>query len=400
MPNFVYTALSPAGERVRGELSGNSEQAVLAELEARQLTPVAIELGEDRAAASRFPGRGRVSLRKMGTAYRQLSELLHAGVPLLRSLRLLGNRKSEPRLAALFRELAEAVSSGDDLAGAMSKRPEAFPVFHVAMVRAGEKGGFLETVFARLGQAILRQAELRDSLVGNLIYPILLVVIGVGVLGALFVYFVPSFRAEIAQTQSDLPAITEFVFLVSDLVGRYGVVTLAVAAVVVIGVLRARRNPAVRRRLLEWWTMAPIVGTLTRSIAAARFCRMLGTMMSNGVPMITAMQVAKDAAGNALMQEAIERATQAVQGGQSLAPPLAESRLFEEDVVEMIAVAEQANNLEAVLVSIADTVESRVDRAMTAAVRLIGPLIIFLIAGAVLVVAVALVLPLTQIKPG
>ncbi len=394
MPAFEYTALTSAGERVVGVLTGASEQAVLGELESRQLVPVSVEEQKERRVSIR---RG-VSHRALAESYQQLGDLLKAGVPLLRGLRLLGARKSRPRLAAVFQEMADAVADGSELAEAMGKRPEVFPRIHAAMIRAGEKGGFLEAVFARLGQFVGAQAELRAKVVGNLIYPAVLVVFGALILGVMFGVFIPMFRPLFDRMQDRLPLITKVVFALSDLVSGYGLIALAVLAVGAVVLRRAARRPAVSRRIAEVKTWMPVTGPLVRALAAARFCRMFGTMLANGIPVITAMQIAREAAGNVLMEDAIEKATEAVRAGQPLATPLAQSGLFPDDVVEMISVGESANNLDEVLITIAETIERRVDRLLTAAVRLVEPLLLLLIAGIVVIVALALILPMTQMR--
>ncbi|MBC7773362.1 MAG: type II secretion system F family protein, partial [Pyrinomonadaceae bacterium] len=156
MPSFQYTAISTTGERIVGVLTGGNEQAVLAELESRKLTPVAVAPAKERA---KNKGR-KVSPRQLAGSYLQLADLLRAGVPLLRGIKLLGSRKSAPALSKVFSELAAAVADGTELAAAMEARPEVFPRVHIAMVRAGEKGGFLEAVLARLGQFLTAQAQL------------------------------------------------------------------------------------------------------------------------------------------------------------------------------------------------------------------------------------------------
>lgn len=395
MPQFEYQAVNAAGQRVAGVLAGASEGAVLAELETRQLVPVRIAEQKERSLLAQ---RG-VSARAMATAYLQLADLLKAGVPLMRALRLLGGRKSQPRLSKVFREIADAVSEGEELAEAMSRHPHMFPKVHVAMVRAGEKGGFLEVVFARLGEFVTGQAELRAKLVGNLVYPAILAVFGVAVLGVIFGFFVPMFRPMFARLPS-LPAVTELVFAVSSAVADYGPVTAAVVGTAVAGLWWASRRPDVKRRLVVLRTRMPVIGPLLRAIAAARFCRLLGTMLSNGIPMLAAMQIARDAAGNVLMEEAIDRATEAVRAGQPLATPLAESGLFTDEVIEMISVGESANNLDGVLVTIAQTIEGRIDRLLSSLIKLVEPLLLMFIAGIVVVVAMALILPLTQMSGG
>jgi type II secretory pathway component PulF len=393
VPKFDYTALDPAGARVRGVLSGPSEHAVLAELDARRLTPVTIAAQPDRAASG---GGGGVRPRPLGQAYKQLADLLRAGVPLLRGLRLLANRKSAPRLARAFADLADRVSAGEDLAKAMSERPDAFPPVHVAMVRAGERGGFLGKVLDRLAQMVTAQADLRGKIIANLTYPAVLVVLGTIMIAGVFAFFVPQFREILSDSRAPLPPLTRLLFAVSDLLARLWPLLVVALIAGLAFFWSSLRSPALRARLDIIRTHLPVLGPLARSLAAARFCRMLGTMMDNGVPLLAGMQIAKDAAGNVLMERAIVKAIDAVRSGQPLAPPLAASGMFDEDVTEMIAVAETANNLGEVLLTIADTTESRVDRLLAAAVKLIEPLLLILLATLVGLIAAALVIPLTQ----
>jgi len=393
MPSFRYTALTASGERVVGMLAGASEQAVLAELETRNLTPVSLTVEDERRPVL---ARRIASTRQLATAYTQLADLLRAGVPLMRGLRLLAGQKSAPRLSKVFGEIADAVAEGRDLADAMSDRPEVFPPIHVAMVRAGEKGGFLEAVLARLGRFMTAQAELRAKVIGNLIYPCILVAVGSVVLALVFGVFIPMFKPLFEKM--DLPASTRLVLATSDLVSRYGLLLLlALGGIVALGVWLSRRED-VRETIERARVRAPILGPLTRALAVSRFCRILGTMLANSIPMLTAMQIARDAAGNRLLERAIEEATEAVRQGQPLAPPLAQSGLFPEDIIEMISVGESANNLDEVLLGIADTVDGRVDRLLSTAVKLIEPVMLMALAVVVGFVAMSLILPMTRIS--
>jgi general secretion pathway protein F/type IV pilus assembly protein PilC len=375
-------------------LAGASEHAVLVELESRRLVPVSIRETRER-------GRGRgghVSARALANSYLQMSDLLRAGVPLLRGLKLLAGRRAKPAVSAVFRELAEAVEKGSDLGAAMANQPAIFPPVHVAMVRAGEKGGFLEEVLQRLGTLVLKQAEMRSKVIGNLIYPALLVLLGIGVGIAIFGFFIPKFRPMFANIKGGLPLVTKGVFAMSDLVGRYGLVTLGVLiGVAFIGRL-VLRLPEMRERIETAKTQLPVVGGLVRGFATARLCQLLGTMLSNGVPMLAALKIAKDGTGNMLMARAIDKAAEAVKGGQPLAAPLGESGLLDDDVVEMISVGESANNLDEVLLKVGDSIESRLDRMLGSAVRLIEPLLLLAMAAVVGTVAAALLLPMSKLS--
>lgn len=396
MPVFEYTAVNASGARVEGKIVGPSEQAVLADLEARQLVPVAVVARSQRV----LPWRRRVSHRRLAMTYLQLSDLLRAGVPLLRGLRLLGARRSHPGLASACRDLADAVAQGSELSQAMAQHPAVFPAVHCAMVRAGERGGFLEQVLARLGRFVMAQADLRARILGSLIYPGVLVAVGTVILACVFAFFVPAFKPVLVEHVPDLPLISRFVFAAGDALGRYGPITAGVLIIGAVALWRVSRRSGVRMRLAAWLTYAPVLGSLVRALATARFCRMTGTMLANGIPILTAMQIARQAAGNALLEQAIEQAAEAVRAGRPLAGPLGDSGLFDDDVVEMIAVGESANNLDEVLIMIADTLEARVDRMLGIALRLLEPLLLVMIAVVIGVVAAGLILPMTRLRPG
>ncbi|MGQ0626937.1 MAG: type II secretion system F family protein [Phycisphaerales bacterium] len=406
MPSYAYIARGPGGERTTGEIAGPSKSAVLAELAGRRLTPVSVEAIDPdaglgvlkRAIRSLRTARigGGVSSRALAGTYGQLADLLRAGVPLLRSLVLLGNARSNPRLSGAFRAIAEDVSAGNDLAEAMAARPALFAPVHVAMVRAGERGGFLEPVLARLARLVMAQAELRSKVIGNLIYPVVLMVTGTVILGIIFGVFIPMFRP-IYERMPDLGLLTQLVLAASTVIRSFGIFILIFGVVAALVGWRALRTPRARAAWGRAQMRLPVIGPLSRAIAAARFCRILGTMLGNGVPMLVAMRIARDASGSPVMAEAIVSATEAVKAGQRLAEPLAESGLFAEDVIEMIRVGEQANSLGEVLITIADTLEARVDRLLSGAVKLIEPLMLILLAIVIGLVALALILPMTRI---
>jgi len=394
VPTFRYIAISSSGQRVEGTLLGESEAAILAELETRSLTPIEVE-----AAASDSPMAGRrISARLLGESYTQLADLLRAGVPLLRGLKLLGARKSKPRVSEVFAGLAQDVERGSDLAAAMQQRTGTFPELHVAMIRAGERGGFLESVLAQLGGLVIKQAELTSKVIGNLVYPAVLIVFGLFIAMVIFGFFVPKFRQMFSKMQGGLPPITRLVFGISDAMTTYGLVTAAVIGGLVFGAVVLFRKPGPKAWLDRTKMQLPIVGGIIRGVSTSRLCRLLGSMLANGVPMLAALQIARDAVGNAIMKDAVDRAAEAVKAGQQLAGPLEASGLFDDDVVEMIRVGESANNLSEVLVTVSNTMEERLDRILNVAIKLIEPLLLVSIAGLVGLVAAGLLLPLTKLS--
>jgi len=391
MATFAYIARNAEGQRISGRLAGPSRQMVLAELEARALAPV--KLQEVRETTWR---RARLSLRQRAQVYRQIGDLLRAGVPLLRALRVLGRGKAQPRLAQIMAKVADAVADGERLADALSARDGVFPELEVAMIRAGERGGFLEPVLHRLSTFIEIQADMKSKIVGNLIYPAVLVGMGALVIIGFMVVIVPRFRD--FYSRIELPWPTRVILGASDFLTLHWLLALLLVAGVVAMWMWLKRQPEVRRAAETLILRLPHIGPLRRSIAVARFARILGTLLDNGVPMLTAMKISRDAAGHVLLAEAIEKAAAAVERGDTLAHPFAESGLMGEEVVEMISVGESANNLPEVLITVADTIDKRVDRLLNLFVRLMEPAILLALGVAVMFLFAALILPMMRMR--
>ncbi len=391
MPTYAYIARDAAGQRRQGTLAAASEQAVLAVLHGRDLAPVRID-----AVRERLRLRRPVSIRQLATAYGQLADLLKVGMPLLRALELLGRNKSNPRLATVFSEIAEEISEGSRLADAMEGHASMFPPIHVAMIRAGERGAFLEQVFARLGSFLENQAEMRARIVGNMIYPAVLLSVGTAIVVAALVFFVPKF--ETFYSRIELPLPTKILLGASTILTQYWLALIVVGAVAAVVGSSLLRRPAIRRVFARWQLRIPKLGPLISSLAVARFTRILGTLLGNGVPMIAAIRISREAVGHPLLATAIDSAADAIRAGEPLGAPLGASGMFAEDVVEMIAVGESANNLPDVLMSIAETLEKRVDRMLELFVRLMEPLLLLALAGVVMFIFIALIVPMLRLS--
>ena len=391
MALFAYTARDVGGNRVSGRLEATNEQAVLTELESRGLAPITLGVSSEGPDGGR-----RIGTRALARFYRQLSDLLAAGVPMLRALRLLAGMRSNRKLAEITSKIADAIEDGDRLADSMSRFDRTFPDVQVAIIRAGERAGFLESALERLGNFLDQRAEMRSKIVGNLIYPVVLLVVGFGIVVASLVFFVPRFEEFYADIE--LPLSTRFLMATSDLMVAWWPLLLVLAVLLGVFIGSLWRNRVMRQRWERIRLRIPVIGPLARSIACARFCRILGTMLENGIPMIEAMQIARGSAGSALLEEALEEATEAVEGGDSLAPPLESSGMIDEDVLEMISVGESANKLPEVLVNVAGTLENRVDRQLAIAVRLMEPMLLLVLAGVVLFIFMALIVPMLQMS--
>jgi len=389
VPTFEYIARDSAGAQRTGVIEADSEAAVLRTLDQRALFPVRI--------AARVPagagGRGRrVKLRHLSVAYGQLSDLLAAGVPMLRALDILSRTTVNPALGRIVAAVREDIAAGETLADAMGKHPAAFADLHVAMVRAGEHAGFLEEVLMNLSGFLDRQDDLRSKVRGAMIYPMLLAVFAVIVVTVMLVFLVPRFKTFFVEVRLPLPS--RILFALSDAVRGQALALAGMLALAVLLVWSFLRSQTGRRLWANWQLKIPLAGKAIRMVAITRFCRVLGTMLANGVTILQALEIAKDAAGNALLAGAIAEATENVRAGEPLADPLARSGLFPDEVTEMIAVGEESNQLEKVLVQTADAVERRTNRQVDAAVRLIEPLLLMMMAMVIGFIATGLLYPI------
>lgn len=391
MPSFSYIARDASGKRLKGRADAASESALLGELSLRGLVPVEVAPARARRA------RRRVSVRAVSASYRQLSELLRSGVPLLRALRLLGRGKANPALSAAWSEVADALAGGERLADAMERHRQVFAPVHVAMIRAGERGAFLEPVLARLATLLEQQADLRSRVVGNLVYPVVLLLVGAGIVVGALVFFVPKIE-EYFSKMPELPLATRILLGASALFTEHAVLTTTLLVACIVGAFLAWRTRSVRAEVVRRTMRLPLLGPLFASIAVARFARMLGTLLENGIPMLQALEIARDSAGNPVLASAIRAAGESVRQGEPLSRPLADSGMFAEDVVEMISVGESANNLPSVLVRLADTMEARVDRMLATLLRLMEPAMLLVIAVVVMFIFLALVVPMMQLS--
>jgi general secretion pathway protein F/type IV pilus assembly protein PilC len=396
MATFTYKAKASNGQTITGVLTAESHQAALRTLDERALFPILVKEG-GQAAKTVLPGRKRkLKLRVLTSFYSQLADLLRAGVPVLRSLDVLARQNANPLLSEVLKEVHADVSGGETLGDSMGKHPNAFSPLAVAMVRAGEQGGFLEDVLTRIAIFTEKQDELKNKLIGSMIYPVVLMSAGVVVVSFLMASVVPKIRGLLDRVEK--PWLTTMVFAISDFVRADGIYLLGFLVVGVGLLVPMLKSDKGKQVMDELKLKTPVLGPIVKMVAICRFCRILGTMLHNGVPILAALKISKDSAGNRLLAEQIDRAAENVQKGETLAMPLGSGGLFPPDIVDMIAVAEESNNLEGVLVQIADSNEARTARQIDLGVRLLEPLMLLLMAIFVVIIAVALLVPILKMS--
>jgi len=386
------------GQRSQGTLTASSEREVMTMLDARGLFPVRIQAAKGAAAKSQ--GGKRVKPRHMAGFYAQLADLLHSGVPLLRSLDILERQSSQPALGEILRDVRAKVADGTSLADAVAAHPRAFNELAVSMVRAGQEGGFLEDVLRRIADFTEHQEDLKAKVIGAMAYPVLLLSVGFVVLNGLVIFVVPQFRPIFSKLEEkgELPALTGILMDASQFMQTRGWMLLVAVVLAFVFYRRWAKTDNGRVVVDGFRLRLPIIGGIYRNLALSRFTRILGTLLHNGIPILQSLKIAKDSTGNRVLTEAIDKAAENITAGNSLAAPLAASSHFPRDVVEMVSVGEESNSLEKVLVDIANSLEKRTTRQLELFVRLLEPVMLLVMAAITLVVVAGLLLPVFKMS--
>jgi len=416
MPVFHYRAIQADGTIAEGQLEAGGRQEAFRQMEGRALRPISLAErgtgsagkpngkpslggGVPMAGGPAEGGSQRITTRMLENFTRLLSSLLAAGVPLSRALVILHKETSAPAARAKWKEIHDLVVDGMSLADAMAKSPSTFPRVYVAMVEAGETGGFLDVVLGQIADFQAREKELRAKVMTALLYPAILLVLALVVLTVLLVFFIPRFQTIFAGFGAQLPWLTQLIVSASDLMRGYGPM-LAVGLVVSIYWIRSWLVSEQGRRVWEGWILRLLViGPLVARFAMARFCRMLGTLLKAGVPLINGLNVARRSIGNQVLVDAVTTSIDRVKEGKPLGPSLADCRhLFPGSVLEMIAVAEESAKLDHELIRIADVTESDLDRQLKTAVAMAEPLMLFCIAALIGTIFIGMVIPIFTLQ--
>ncbi len=402
MNDFAYTAKSSTGQKLSGTIAAASRSDAMARLRAQSLFPMTLV---DRQAkkTARIPLSFPVRVSKEQTAdfCAQLADLLTNGVAMLESLRILSDATENPRLKEISMRIHDAVAQGDSLDVAMSKESAMFSELTLSMVRAGQEGAFLEEALQRTAIFLRKQDEMRSKIVGALTYPVILGVVGTVITSLMVVFLVPKFQPffdRLEQNGTGLPVITIVLLGVSHTLMNYGVFVLLALAAISYTTYRAIRTARGRRIMDQVKLKTPLVGSIFHDAAVSRACRVLGTMLRNGVPLLRSLRISSESTGNTLLAEAMMKSAENVTAGDTLSKPLAASGLIPPQVMAMIRVAEESNTLDEVLIKIADRIDNRIERRLEVLVRMIEPLMLILIGGMVMFVIVGVLLPVFDLN--
>lgn len=401
MPDFEYIAREKSGGRVTGTLTAGGVRDVMQLLEDKGLYTIAVNPAKEKKQLLKLGGRKKkVSGRSMVRFYRQLADLLTAGVPLLKSLELMERQSAEATLSEALAEIRRAVADGEGLAESMGKYPEIFGELALSMIRAGQEGGFLEDVLARIADYTEQEDELKGKIAGSMAYPIFLFLIGSSVITILIVFFVPKFEQifERLREKGQLPMQTIALLGLSKFLQTYGIFLIAAFVAAIVALQRWLKTPQGREKLDRFKITAPKLGEVFRNLAIVRFCRVLGTLLTNGIPILAALRIAKDSCGNVVLSKAISEAADSVTSGESLTEPLRLSGYFPREMIEMVTIAEESNTLEKVLLDISTSTEKRTTRQLELFVRLLEPMMLLVMAIITLAVVSALLLPVMKMS--
>ena len=419
MPVFEYRGLTPAGKQVKGLLEADSSRAlrqqlkrsgvfltdVLAEREAagpRRANGAAVaqpkpSLGSRDVQLGKLL-RGRVTSDDVAIFTRQLSTLLHAGVTLIDALTALVDQTEKERLKRIISEVKTRVNEGSSLADGLAQHRKIFNSLYVNMVRAGEASGALDAVLARLADFTEGQAKLRQKVLGTLIYPVIMSIIGSGILALLMTVVVPKVTKIFESMKVSLPWTTRLLIFTSNVLADWWWVLFPLLAAGVVGFIRWKNGPKGRPTWDRFVLRAPVFGSLVRMLAISRFSRTLATLLRSGVPLLTAMDITKNVISNGVLSGVVENARDAIREGESIAGPLKRSGEFPPLVHHMIAIGERTGQLEEMLLNVADSYENQVSVRIGALTALMEPLIIVAMGVAVAFVAFSILMPILQLN--
>ena len=424
MPRFNYVALDTRGQEATGLVEAPSSNAAITQLRQAGYFPTSVieeaivstDGQEARQRAAKMARttkprakkglvlfeRKKVKSKILMIFTRQLATLIDSGLPLLRSLNVLEKQERDKLLKKTINKIADSVQSGSTFSDALALHPRVFNDLYVNMVKAGEVGGVLELVLTRLSEFQEKAAKIKNKVISAMVYPIIVMTMAVGILCFLLVFIVPKFESIFHEMLGDkpLPPVTQFVIGASSLVKDHGLVVLGVVVAAVTLYKFIGRTRRGRFVIDSFKLRMPLFGNLNRKTAISRFARTLGTLVTSGVPILQALNITRETAGNAAIAAAISQVHDSVKEGESIVQPLEASRAFPPMVVSMIDVGEETGKLPEMLLKIADVFDDEVDNAVAALTSMLEPIMIVFLAVIVGTIVLALFTPLISIITG
>lgn len=396
MPTFIWEARTKGGEVRSGTFTADTEDAVSDRLRAQGLTITKVKR---KPLEVRLPNIGTgVGLKDMVVFTRTFSTMIDAGLPIVSGLDMLSNQAENPRFGRVLQSVKVEVESGKSLSEAMGSHPRVFDDLFRNLVAAGEAGGILDVIFRRLATYLEKAAKLRRQVRGALVYPLVIMAVGVLVVFVMMTKVLPVFeKMFIDLGAGSLPAPTRMVLAISHAITDNAIVFTLVTGAVVAGGISIGRTDRGRWAIDTVVLKAPVIGNVMRKIAVARFTRTLGTLLSSGVPILDALDIVARSAGNRVVARGINYARSKISEGKDIASPLLETGVFPPMVVQMIGVGEQTGAMDDMLQKIADFYEEEVDAAVSAMTALLEPIMLVVLGGIVGGLLIAMYLPIFEV---
>lgn len=399
---FAYKAMNRDGKEVFGVIESESQALAINDVKNLGLFPTVVReasKSDERRARKTKKGInefyiGGVKVKQLVVMTRQLSTLIDAGLPLLRSLNILIAQQKASKLKDILREMTADIQGGSTFSDALAKHPKYFDRLYVNMVRAGEVGGMLEVVLQRLAIFMERRQALKRKVKGAMIYPIAVLTIAAGIVWFLLTYIVPEFATVFKDFGAKLPAMTMILIDIGDFCRfKWWIILLTITTT--LNVIKILSKIKLTKRIMDRVVLKlPLVGDLVTKVAVARFARTLGTLITSGVPILQSLKITKETIGNEVIENAIMKVHDSIKDGDTIAAPLDESKVFPAMVVNMIDVGEETGSLDSMLMKVADIYDAEVEAAVEAMLRLMEPVIIIVLGGIIGFIVIALYLPI------
>jgi type IV pilus assembly protein PilC len=424
MPRFTYVALDSRGQESTGLVEAGSTNEAIGQLRQAGYFPTSVYEegkagGSDGKAAKRAgktvktaPRRDRTQItlfqrkkikpKVLMIFTRQLATLVDSGLPLLRGLNVLSKQERDPLLKITINKLADGVQSGGTFSESLTQYPLIFNNLYVNMVKAGEVGGVLEVVLSRLAEFQEKAAKIKSKVVAAMVYPLIVMTLAVAIMGFLLVFIVPKFEQIFHDMLGDkpLPTITTFVIAASRFVQNHWLVLIGAVIALIAGYKFASRTRGGRETIDRMQLRFPLFGDVIRKTATSRFARTLGTLVTSGVPILQALNITRETAGNTVIAGAINQVHDSVKEGESIVQPLEASGAFPPMVISMIDVGEETGRLPDMLLKIAEVYDDEVDNSVAAMTAALEPIMIVFLALVVGTIVIALFMPLISIISG
>ncbi|HBH29133.1 MAG: type II secretion system F family protein [Desulfofustis sp. PB-SRB1] len=396
MPVYVWRGKNQYGEKRKGEVEAATPEAAATAVKRLRISEAKIkEKPKDLLENVSFLQK-KVTQKDIVVFTRQLATMISAGLALVQCIEILAKQQDNPTFKKVLIQIQTDVESGTTFADSMRKHPKAFDTLYCNMIEAGETAGILDTILNRLATYIEKAQALKRKVKGAMTYPVIVIGISIVILGVILVFVIPVFESMFADMDATLPAPTQLVVSMSDFVKNNIVIAIPILGILIFLFSRIYKTEKGRAKIDQFALQLPLIGSLLRKVAVAKFCRTLGTLLQSGVPILESLQVVARTAGNMVIERAVLRSAESIAEGRPLAEPLDESGVFPNLVVQMIDVGESVGALDAMLAKISDFYDEEVDQAVENLTAAIEPLMIVGLGGMIGGIIVAMYLPIFQ----